>query len=38
VRVAFAFGFEPTWQLDDGKYAWRAEAPLTPLDTSRLRA
>jgi ribosomal protein S18 acetylase RimI-like enzyme len=36
--LAVAFGFEPTWQLDDVKYAWGAEAPLTPSDTSRSRA
>ena len=24
--VATAFGFEPTWQLDDVKYAWQAPA------------
>lgn len=28
--VATAFGFEPTWQLDDVRYEWRRPTPENP--------
>jgi ribosomal protein S18 acetylase RimI-like enzyme len=28
--AAVAFGFEPTWQLDDVRYEWRAAPPYDP--------